>query len=76
MDNVIIQVYANRKLSKKTVDIGNMQENEVTKLIFELDEDIVALGGNVYLFVSYDGESYPYPLTDNSLVIGRELTQR
>ena len=76
MDNITIQVHANRKLSKKTVDIGNMLENKVTKLIFELDEDIVALGGNVYLFVTYDGESHPYPLTDNTLIIGRELTQR
>ena len=76
MSDINIQVYANRKMSKKTVDIGNMQENKVTRLVFELHEDIVALGGNVYLFVSYDGNSYPYPLTDNALVIGREITQR
>lgn len=72
----MIQVFANRKLSKKTVDIGNMQENKVTKLKFELDQDITAMGGNVYLFVTYDGSSHPYPLKDNSFKIGRELTQR
>lgn len=76
MNNIIIQAHVNHKLSKKQVDIGNMQENKVTKLIFELDEDIALLGGNVYLFVSYDDDTHPYPLTDNSVVIGRELTQR
>lgn len=76
MNDIIIQAYSNRKLSKKTVDIGNMQENKVTKLIFELDEGIAALGGNVYLFISYDGSTYPYPLEDNAIEIGRELTQR
>lgn len=76
MNEIKIQVLANRKLSKKVVDIGNMQENKVTKLIFELEEDIVTLGGNVYLFVSYDGSTYPYPLRDSTFEIGRELTQR
>lgn len=76
MDNITIQVFSNRKLSKKSVNIGNYHENNVTKLIFEMDEDIIALGGNVYLFLSYDGSSYPYPLVDNSVVIGSELTSR
>lgn len=76
MENITIHVYSNRKLSRKSVDIGNMQENKVTKLIFELDEGITALGGNAYLVVSYDGESYPYPLRNNTFTIGRELTQR
>ena len=76
MNDIIIQAYSNRKLSKKAVDIGNMQENEVTRLIFEFDDGITALGGNAYLVVSYDDESYPYPLKDNTFTVGRELTQR
>ena len=77
MSNVIeIFAYADRKLSKKTVDIGNMQESGVTRLKFSLEEDIQALGGNVYLIASYDGESYPYPLREGEIEIGREFTQR
>lgn len=76
MEQIKIQVFADRKVSKNLVNIGNMLESGVTKLVFELDEDIVTLDGNVYLFVSYDGKTYPYPLTDYTFEVGRELTQR
>lgn len=76
MDQINIQVYADRKLSQSMVNIGSMQESKVVKLVFQLEEELVALGGNVYLFISYDGETYPYLLTDRTLIVERELTQR
>ena len=75
MNVIKIHAYANRKLSERLIRVGNMRENQITKLKFELDEDIIALGGNVFLFVNVDGETFPFPLKDHSIQLGREITQ-
>jgi len=75
MYEITIQAYGSRRLSEKLLHIGNMQENKITKIIFELDDDIAALGGNVYLFISVDGQTYPYRLKDNAIEIGCDITQ-
>lgn len=76
MNEIVIQVHGNREMSKNSVNVGNMYESGVEQIVFELDDEILAFGGNIYAFVTYDGETHSYPLSDLTLTIGRELTVR
>ncbi|WP_405319777.1 hypothetical protein [Frisingicoccus sp.] len=70
-----IQVHEDKTISPNKVEIGNRLENDVTILTFELDDQIKVAGGHLYLMVNKYGKTYPYPVLDGTVRIGRELTK-
>lgn len=75
MDEIVIKINFDRSVSIKNVEIGSMQESGVTTLVFEFDDELVALAENVYFFVHVKDETYPYILHDKKIIIGKDITQ-
>lgn len=71
-----VKVNFDRSVEPYSIDIGMQHENGIVRLDFEFDEKFNLTNEYLYFMVTDDGRTLVYPIIDNSVVIGSEITQK
>lgn len=71
-----VKVNFDRSVEPYSFDIGMQHENGIVRLDFEFDEKFSLTNEYLYFMVTDDGRTLVYPIIDNSVVIGSEITQK
>ena len=71
-----VKVNFDRSVEPYSFDIGMQHENGIVRLDFEFDEKFNLTNEYLYFMVTDDGRTLVYPIIDNSVVIGSEITQK
>lgn len=73
---MIVKIYETRECEPRILTVSNQHENNTRELEFDIsnvDRKYVEIG-NPYLLVSKEGNTYPFPIINNKVILDASIT--